>query len=495
MEKNKNSSPSEKSYTVRFVTTMILALLVGSGFFMRHQIAGFFGGQERQSVEQATTGAGEMKDRGRIKYWRAPMNPMEIYDKPGKSKMGMDLVPVYEGETDSGVIAIDPSVVQNIGVKTATAELTDIGGSLRTIGVVTYDETSLAKIQSKVQGWVEKLYVNRTGESISRDTILLELFSPDLVATQEEFLLALTYRDALLEGKHKAIVDSGADLLAAARRRLRLFDVPEHQIAELEKTKQVKKTLHIHSTAEGVVIKKNVIEGMQVMPGQTLYEVADLSNVWVNVNVYESEISMVSEGQGAQLTLTAAPGKVFNGRITYVYPFIDPKSRTVTVRLEFPNPGLILKPDMYGDVVIHAEKARKVVTVPAQAVIRTGERAIMFIDLGGGRFASREVTPGMENNGRMEIISGLQAGERVVTSAQFLLDSESKLREAVSKMASPETGQQGKDREDMGDMDSSGTEGMDHDRQPEMDISEVKDVEVDHSGMDHGGMDHSSMGQ
>ena len=494
MEKNKDVNAGGVNYTLKFWIWLIMALMLGAGFSFRHQIVGAFSGSEESRMEQATLMEGKAAKQRVVKYWRAPMNPAEIYDRPGKSKMGMDLVPVYEDNEEGGLIKINPAVVQNIGVKTAVAQRTDIASSFRTIGVVTYDETTMSKIQSKVQGWVEKLYVNSTGEAISKDTILLELFSPDLVATQEEFLLALAYRDTLRKGSHKGLAKSGDELLAAARRRLMLFDVPAHQIAELEKNKQVKKTLHIHSSAEGVVIKKNVIEGMQVMPGQTLYEVADLSNVWVNVNVYEAEIPLVAVGQEALLTLTAAPGKVFRGKITYVYPFIDQKSRTVTVRLEFKNPDQTLKPDMYGNVVLQADKTKQAVTIPAQAVIRTGERAIVFIDLGGGRFAPREVKYGTENDGKMEILSGVDAGERVVTSAQFLLDSESKLREVVNKMSSPSDIQQetGPDAMDHAGMDHA---GMDHASMDsgEMDYSKLKDPVVDNSKMDHTNMDHGAM--
>jgi multidrug efflux pump subunit AcrA (membrane-fusion protein) len=484
----KKDSPEEKSYMTRFALTLALVAVVGAGFILRHRIAAVFSGSHAE-INAAGSLSSEAPKPKKIKYWHDPMDPTDVSDKPGKSRMGMDYVPVYEeeGQTE-GVIKIDPSVVQKIGVRTAEAALTPMTSSIRTIGVVTYDETKLAKIQSKVQGWVEKLYVNSTGEKIGKDTILLEIFSPDLLATQDEFILALAYRDSLNKGGHEALGQSGEDLLEASRRRLLLFDVPEHQIAELEKTRKARKTLHIHSSAEGVVIKKDVVEGMQVTPGETLYEVADLSRVWVNVNVYESEISLASIGQEALLSLTAAPGKFFKGRISYIFPFVDPKSRSITVRLEFANPNLALKPDMYGQVVIQTGSARLVVTVPTEAVMRTGERAIVFMDLGEGRFALRKVVIGMENEGRMEIISGVKAGEKVVTSAQFLFDSESKLREAISKMtAAPTAGDK--------PVEPKAPEPPAK-RAPAKPTAPAKDMggmKMDHSNMP--GMDHSQMGK
>ena len=473
---------SGENYNLKFILALgAMVLALGFGVAQRYQLTSL-GLREPQAPKSPALKMGEPAAK-KIKYWHDPMDPTDISDKPGKSRMGMDYVPVYEeeGQGQDGVIRIDPAMVQNIGVRTEQAAMERISSSIRTVGVVAYDETKLAKIQSKVQGWVEKLYVNSTGERINKDTILLEIFSPDLVATQEEFLLALSYRDSLRKGDQPGMARGGEDLLEASRRRLRLFDVPEHQVAELEKTRKVKKTLHIHSTAEGVVIKKDVVEGMQVMPGETMYEVADLSRVWVNANVYESEIPLVSIGQEALFTLIAAPGKFFKGKITYIFPFMDPKTRTVTVRLEFANPKMELKPDMYGQAIIQTGSARQGVTISSQAVLRTGERAIVFIDLGEGRFAPREVAIGTENEGRMEILSGVKAGERVVISAQFLMDSESKLREAISKMTSgkpasaapsPAPKQAQPAAEDNSKMDHSNMPGMDHSK-------------MDHSQMNH----------
>jgi len=462
-----NESPRQDDrplyvYILRFLGTLALSAAIGLAYLYKERLMSIISGEPQRtetSPEPATAGKAHKK----IKYWRAPMDPTYIRNEPGKSPMGMDLIPVYEEDgAEEGMIKINPQVVQNIGVRTARAERVRMTKKIRTVGLVTYDETKLAKIQSKVEGWVEKLYIDYTGMSVKKDTILLELYSPDLVATQEEFLLALKYRDALRKGRQKTIVEGSESLLESTRRRLELFDVPAHQIRELEKTGKVKKTLHIHSPANGIVIRKNIIEGMFIKPGTTLYEIADLKNIWVNVDVYEYEIPYVKVGQKARMTLASFPGREFDGVITYIYPFMDAVSRTVKVRLEFDNTDMELKPDMYGDVVISAGVTKQIVAIPTEAVVRTGSRAMIFIDKGEGKFEPREVTIGLESGGKTEIISGVEPGESIVTSAQFLLDSESKLREAVNKMTS----------------------------QPVPDESKAN---MDHSKMDHGSMDHGSM--
>ena len=430
------------------------------------------------------------------------MDPSYVRDNPGKSPMGMDLVPVYEDEGDSsGSVTINPSVVQNIGVKTVVAKKTDLAKTVRTVGVVTYNETKLTRIEPKVAGWIEKLYVNETGAKVSVDTILLELYSPDLVTTQEEFILALKYRDAMKEGTDPTIIEGGQQLYESARRRLELFDTPAHQIAELEKSRKVKKTLHIHSTAEGVVIKKDVVEGMYVKPGVTLYELADLSTVWVDVDIYEYEIPYVAVGQKAVMTLASRPGREYVGQITYINPFLDRKSRTVKVRLEYSNRDGSLKPDMYCNVVISGETSRGVVVIPVEAVIRTGARSVVFLDKGEGMFTPKNVVTGMESRGMVAILEGVMAGDRVVTSSQFLLDSESKLREAANKMISGDEGEKvdhskmDHSKMNHGDMEMDDPK-MDHSKMnhgdTEMDYSKIKsgDMEMDHSKMDHSKMGH-----
>ncbi|MBI4667051.1 MAG: efflux RND transporter periplasmic adaptor subunit [Nitrospinae bacterium] len=419
-----------KRYQKRFIVTLALALVIGVGYFGRHAITGIFiSGHGKTPAQQAA----QPKER-KILYWHDPMLPDFRSDKPGKSPMGMDLVPKYADEESSteGAVKVSPVFTQTIGVKTAKAIRMDISRDIRATGVVTYDETKLARIQSKVAGWVEKLYVNSTGYPVKRDTIMLELYSPDLVTTQEEYLLALQYRDALKDDAMKGLRDGGERLLSSARRRLELFDAPQHQIEELTRNRKVKKTLHIHSPVAGVVIKKDVTQGMYIEPNMTLYEIADLSTVWVNADIYEYEIPNVKVGQKVEMNLSAFPGRVFEGRIAYIYPFLNPQSRSVQARMVFSNPGQELKPEMYGVVSVMAGGSKNVVAAPSEAVLRTGKRALVFVALGGGKFAPREVATGIESGGFTEIISGVAEGEDVVVSSQFLLDSESKVSEGAA---------------------------------------------------------------
>jgi multidrug efflux pump subunit AcrA (membrane-fusion protein) len=369
------------------------------------------------------------------------MDPTYIRKEPGKSPMGMDLIPVYEDEDgvdDSGAVRISPVVEQNIGVRTAKVRVREITKKIRTVGNVTYDERRVTNIQTKTSGWVEKLYIDFTGQEVKKGDYLLDLYSPELVATQEEYLLALSYRDSMAESPIEDVAKGGESLLEASRRRLELFDVPEHQLREIEKSRKIKKTLHIHSPVDGIVVKKNVVAGMQVKPGMNLYMIADLSNVWVLADIYEYEIPWVKMGQRATMTLAARPGKVFRGKVTYIYPFMEKKTRTVRVRMEFNNPGLHIKPDMYANVEIMSRVKRKGLSVPLEAVIHSGSRNIVIIAKGEGRFRPVEVTLGVEGDGYYEILEGLREGETVVTSSNFLLDSESNLKEAINKMLEPE---------------------------------------------------------
>ncbi|HHL39214.1 MAG TPA: efflux RND transporter periplasmic adaptor subunit [Deltaproteobacteria bacterium] len=454
----------------------------------------YLAGPAPQVPDGAPT-ASETKKGKRILYWKAPMDPNYISDKPGKSPMGMDLVPVYEGEEETaepGTVKIDPVTIQNIGVRTAVVERRPLKRTIRTIGRVDYDEKRVYHVHTKIEGWVEKLYVDFTGQQVEEGDILLEIYSPELVSAQEEYLLAMRYADAL--GKEAA---GGDSVLELSRRRLELWDVPAHQIEELEKTGKIMKTLHIHSPARGIVVKKNVQEGMYVKPGTNLYTIADISRVWVYADIYEYEMPWVKVGQEAEITLESYPGRVFRGRVSFIFPFMEPETRTNKVRLVFDNTDLVLKPDMYADVVLKSEVSRDAVAVPSEAVLLSGERSVVVVAKGGGKFAPREVTLGVEAGGFYEVKEGLDEGDVVVTSAHFLIDSESRLKEAISKMLEVKKGggtedMEGMDMEGM-DMTGPGGEAM------EMDHSNMDHSEMDHSGteadmaMDHSEMDHSEM--
>jgi RND family efflux transporter MFP subunit len=380
--------------------------------------------------------AGKLEKKRKIKYWVAPMDPTFIRDKPGKSPMGMDLEPVYEDEKPGaeGMVSIDPVTVQDIGVRTAKVIKGPLTAEVRTVGHVAYDEEMVQHVHTKVQGWVEELFVNTTGQEVRKGEKLLTIYSPDLVATQEEYLQALRYARQTEKSKFKDIASGGKALIDATRTRLLLMDIQPAQIRALEKKGEVQKTMVLHSPASGIVIDKKVFAGMEVNPGMDLYTVADISRVWILAAIYEYELPFVKAGQEAEITLPYEPGVVYKGSVSFIYPYLSASTRTIQVRIEFRNPGLMLKPDMYVNVMIRSKKARNVLGVPSDAVIRTGTHNIVITALGGGKFLPREVTLGPGGRGMVEIKSGLAEGETVVTSGQFLIDSESSLKQAVTRM-------------------------------------------------------------
>jgi multidrug efflux pump subunit AcrA (membrane-fusion protein) len=442
---------------------VVVGIIVGAGvMFLVGTYSGFFA--VHKEVKEIVTPA-EKKER-RILYWRAPMDPKYISDKPGKSPMGMDLIPVYEGEekvTEPGTVKIDPVTIQNIGVRTTKIKTRPLVKTIRTIGTVAYDEKRVYHVHTKIDGWIEKLYVDFTGQKVKKDDILLEIYSPQLVSTQEEYLLALKYSETI-EG---AAVPGTESIRELSRRRLELWDVPAHQIKELEETGGIMKTLHIHSPAGGIVTKKSVVEGMFVKPGTNLYTIADISKVWVYADIYEYEMPWLKVGQEAEVTLEAYPGRVFKGKVSFIYPFMEPRTRTNKVRLVFDNPGFELKPDMYANVTLKSIISKDAVAVPAAAVIRSGERNIVILSKGEGKFTPRGITLGPEAEEYFQVLDGLKEGDEVVTSAQFLIDSESRLKEAITKMLDSEEGA----------------------------IEEQVDepMKMEHEGMEHEKMDQGSM--
>ncbi|MEA3411908.1 MAG: efflux RND transporter periplasmic adaptor subunit, partial [Pseudomonadota bacterium] len=305
---------------------------------------------------------------------------------------------------------------------------------IRTVGRVDYDEERLARLHPKTEGWIEKLFIDKTGERIRNDTILLNIYSPQLVSSQQEYLLALNSRKALGDSPDEDIRRGARELVESSRERLRMLDVPAHQIRELEQTRKVKRALHIHSPFKGIVLKIGAREGQYVTPKTELYTIADLSRVWVLADLYENDLPWIQKGDTARLRLAAIPGREFTGVVDYIYPYADPKTRTIKVRLLFDNPEGVLKPDMYADVTIEAQRQVDAVVIPAEAVVRSGMREQVFVVREPGKFEPREVKLGVSGNGLIQILEGVSPGEEVVTSSQFLIDSESRLREATAKM-------------------------------------------------------------
>jgi len=384
-----------------------------------------------------------------VLFYRNPMNPAITSPVPAQDEMGMDYIPVYaedgEGSMDepAGTVSIDPVTVQNIGVRTATAERQALSRQIRAVGRVDFDEERLSRLHPKTEGWIEELYIDKTGEQIDKDAILLSIYSPQLVTSQQEYLLALNSLDALKKSPYEEIRSGAEQLVTSARERLELLDVPEHQIRELEHTRKIKKNLHIHSPFDGVIMNIGAREGQFVTPATELYKIADLSRVWVFADVYENEVSWIQVGDPVDMKLAAIPGRVFTGRVGYIYPYAEEKTRTIKVRLEFANPDQLLKPDMFADVTIHAQRKVDAIVIPSEAVIRSGEREQVFVVRAPGKFEPRTVRLGVSAQGLVQVLEGVSAGEEVVTSSQFLIDSESKLREATEKMLETMPGGQG----------------------------------------------------
>jgi RND family efflux transporter MFP subunit len=394
--------------------------------------------------EAGGTGSGQRAGGSRRKViYRSTMNPDEISEAPGKDSMGMDMVavevaadgpeggPRVEGQA---AISVPMSRQQLIGVRTSPVRTGPFVRTLRTVGRVTADETRLRHVHTKIAGWVERLYVNATGIRVSKGDPLLSIYSPELLATQEEYLLALRAQREAAGMTPSGVQGTGAALLEAARRRLLLFDVTPEQIAALERSGVAQRTVTLYSPLSGYVLKRDVTEGQRIEADTSLLDLADLSRVWVLASVYEYELPFVREGQEAAMSLSYLPGRTFKGRVSLVYPTLEGSTRTVQVRLEFDNPNLDLKPEMFADVLIESDLGARL-QVPTTAIVASGERNLVFVARGEGRFEPRLVTVGLRLPESVEILAGLSAGEEVVTSGNFLIDSESKLKAALEAAA------------------------------------------------------------
>jgi Cu(I)/Ag(I) efflux system membrane fusion protein len=411
------------------IITAVVMLMIGVA-------AGYLLAPTSEIPEHKAAGQTEAK---KPLFYRHPMNSAITSPVPAKDNMNMDYIPVYAddgGDTSvpAGTVTIDPTVVQNIGVRTTAAKLTTLSRTIRTVGRVAFDEERVARLHPKYDGWIEKLFIDRTGDSVTKDTMLMAIYSPQLVATQEEYLLALNNAETLKESPFRDIREGAASLKRSARERLELFDVPAHQIAELERTRKVMKSVHIHSPFDGIVMNIGAREGSRITPETELYMIADLSKLWVIVDLYEDDMPWVKEGDMAQMRVSGIPGETFEGKVAYIYPYLEAKTRTVKARLEVDNVDLKLKPEMFANVTLMSNRQLDALTVPSEAVVRTGAREQLFIERAPGKFEPREIKIGVSADGRTQIIEGVHEGEKVVTSSQFLIDSDSKLNEATAKM-------------------------------------------------------------
>jgi Cu(I)/Ag(I) efflux system membrane fusion protein len=335
--------------------------------------------------------------------------------------------------SESGIVTIPPERLQTIGVKYEQVARRPLEKAIRTVGRVAVDERRLAKVTIKFHGWIEQLFVSATGDHVEKGQILFTIYSPDLVATQEEYLLALQGRKQLGESEFPEVSRGSKDLLEATRRRFQLWDITEDHIRELEQTGKVLKTLPIHSPITGTVIKKEALAGAHIEPGAELYTIADLSHIWILADIYEYELAFVKKGQKTAVTLSYEPGTVLTARVGFIYPTLDPKTRTAKVRFELDNPGEKLKPDMYANVELKVNLGTRL-AIPQEAVIESGQKQLVFIHHGGGRLEPRFIKTGVKTGADYEVVSGLKEGEHVVTSANFLIDSESRLKAVVESM-------------------------------------------------------------
>jgi Cu(I)/Ag(I) efflux system membrane fusion protein len=372
-------------------------------------------------------------------FYRSPMDPSQTSPTPRKDEMGMDYIPVYADEVAGNgsrvkglaTVIIDPARQQLIGLRTAAVTQGAVTGSWRTVGRVQVDPTRVRKTNVKVDGYVERLFVDFVGRTVRRGQPLFSLYSPALLAAENEYVLALQTQDAL---KRSGAADaSGSDLVEAARRKLQLWDVPASEIQRLEQTRTPSRTLTFLSPVAGVVTAKNVVQGASVAAGDSPFEITDLGEVWVMADAYEGDLARVRVGMTASLTLQAYPGRTFAGKVAFIDPILDPAARTAKVHMHFRNPGGLLKAEMYGDVVLEGA-AREGLLVPADAVVRARTRDVVFVSLGEGKFAPREVLLGDKSGNEVEVRRGLVAGEQVITRANFLVDSESQLRASLAAL-------------------------------------------------------------
>jgi Cu(I)/Ag(I) efflux system membrane fusion protein len=360
-----------------------------------------------------------------ILYWVAPMNPNYRRDMPGKSPMGMDLIPIYASADDGNgsSVTISPQIEQSMGVRTRIAERTRLWRGIDTVGYVDYDESKVSHIHLRTKGWIENLAVESEGERVTRGQRLFDLYSPELVNAQEEFVQALN-----LDNK---------GLIRASRSRLDALGIPGSQIKRLEKDRQPSQTIPIYAPQDGVVASLSVRNGMFVKPATRVMSLADLSSVWLLAEVFERQTDWVKVGHPAEVRLSYLPGRTWKGKVEYIYPSLDPKTRTLKVRLRFANPDEDMKPNMFAKIKIFGGPRDDVIVIPVEALIRTGREERVILALGEGKFTVRTVTAGIESGNRVEIVNGINAGDTVVVSGQFLIDSEASLKATMMRISEP----------------------------------------------------------
>jgi len=454
----------------RFLVAITVVALLGLGLWLRPWAA--------ETAGAGAQGAQAGKKERKVLYWVDPMNPARRFDKPGKMADGMDLVPVYEegeaaGSMPAGTVKIDATRQQLIGV--TYGEVTDepLVHTVRAVGKLTYDETRMARIHPRIEGWIEHVYVDFTGKQVKKGEALLTVYSPELVSAQQELLIAKRAKDSLGTLPDAEISANALSLYSSSRERLRLWDVSEKQIEEVESSGKVTKALTLYSPISGFVLTRNAFEAQRVTADTELYTVADLSTLWVLADVYEYEIPQIRVGQAATVTFPYLPARRYSGRVAYIYPQLDNATRTLKVRVEVPNPNGELKPDMFANVELRSDYGRAL-SVPEEAVLDSGAEQLVFVARDGGYFEPRKVQIGAKVNGRVIVLSGLAAGEKIVTSGNFLVDSESRLKSATGAMGAAGPGPEPSQPEEKKQTPANPTPGGRQNRPPEQ--------KMDHSG-------------
>lgn len=399
---------------------------VAAGYWMGTRSA-------EQAPREAVQGA---KAERKVLFYRNPMGFPDRSPVPKKDPMGMDYVPVYEGgeaepDMPAGAVKISLDKIQLLGVRSEPVGLRELNRTIHAVGTIQANERLLYTVAPRFEGWIEKLYVNTTGQSVARGQPLMEVYSPDLVTAQEEYLIALRGASDLKDGSPEAQAVMQR-LAEDALRRLRNWEISDKELEALQQDGKPSRLLVYRSAASGVVLQKPSVQGMRFMPGEVLFEIADLSFVWMLADIFEQDLGLVHVGQEAKLHIVAYPDKAFSGKVIFLYPTIDTGTRTAKVRIELANPGGLLKPAMFANVELAASHARgEVLAVPESAVLDSGERQVVLVRRGEGLFEPRAIKIGMRADGYIEVIEGLQEGEQVVVRANFLIDAESNLKAAL----------------------------------------------------------------
>ena len=429
------------------VAVALLALAAGGGYWLgKHGVVQ----PATATAPGPATAPASVQQARKLLYYRNPMGLPDTSPTPKKDPMGMDYIPVYEGEDDaaasspgsSAQIKISTEKVQKLGVRTETASLRSLDKTIRAAGRIEPDERSLYTITSKFEGYVERLHVNVTGQAVSKGQPLFEAYSQELISAQREYAIAAQGLQSLKEAGGDA-QNGMAQLAAASLARLKNWDISEEQVKALTQSGEAKRTLTFRSPVNGIVTERKAVQGMRFMPGEVLYQIASLSTVWIIADVFEQDIGLVKPGARAQIRINAYPERVFEGAITYIYPTLKAETRTIPVRVELANPGQLLKPGMFAQMELAIRGKGKVVSVPASAVIDSGVRQIVLVQLQEGRFEPREVKLGARSEDHVEVLAGIREGEAVVVAANFLIDAESNLKAAVGGFGAAPTGAAG----------------------------------------------------